>query len=105
MGLLFLQHQISHLETSSVFRQITVLFGGTDGQDGPTSAAGVVLSWPEDTAAILNNSQVQDAFQEAIKRHDSHNFFKQHLPQENCLLETGPSGTNVMDLYALIGEF
>ena len=104
MGLLFLQHQI-YPKTFSVFRQITVLFGGTDGQDGPTSAAGVVLSWPEDTAAILNNSKVQDALQDAIRRHDSHNFFKQHLPQENCLLETGPSGTNVMDLYILIGEF
>ncbi|KAH9396431.1 hypothetical protein TYRP_019837 [Tyrophagus putrescentiae] len=101
MGLLFLQHLISHSETSSVFRQITVLFGGTDGQDGPTSAAGVVLSWPEDTAAILNNSKVQDALQDAIRRHDSHNFFKQHLPQENCLLETGPSGTNVMDFLSI----
>ncbi len=70
------------------------LAGGTDGTDGPTNAAGAF--------AFGDTIERAKAFEmhavEYLARHDSHQFFE----QLGDLLITGPTGTNVMDVYLLL---
>ncbi len=63
---------------------LTVLVGGTDGTDGPTQAAGGIVSG--DTWGIGAES--------ALTAADSGPY----LADRGALLITGPTGTNVMDL-------
>ncbi|MFN0179731.1 MAG: glycerate kinase [Gemmatimonadales bacterium] len=67
-----------------------VLAAGTDGRDGPTDAAGALVdarSW--DAIARLGRDPLA-----ALVRHDAYPA----LDAGQCLLRTGLSGTNVMDL-------
>lgn len=68
---------------------------GTDGQDGPTDAAGAVvaadtLDGPEDVAAARS----------ALAACDSHTYFAQKHP--DALIRTGLTGTNVMDMQIVL---
>jgi glycerate 2-kinase len=67
---------------------VAVLSGGTDGEDGPTDAAGAVA---DDTTPL-------DGVKEALARHDAYPFF------EACggLIRTGPTGTNVADVRVIL---
>ncbi len=70
---------------------------GTDGTDGPTDAAG---GWA--TPGIWEKAR---EFQlnplEYLNNNDSYNFLK----QTGGLIQTGPTGTNVMDIiFALVSE-
>jgi glycerate 2-kinase len=67
----------------------------TDGEDGPTDAAGAVVS-PETLQHARSLNLDPDAF---LERNDSHHFF---TPLGD-LLKPGPSGTNVNDLTFLFG--
>ncbi|MTI00738.1 glycerate kinase [Roseibium sp. RKSG952] len=67
---------------------ITVVIGGTDGTDGPTSAAG----------AMIDGTTWAEGAESALSRADSGSF----LDQAGALLVTGPTGTNVMDLIVAI---
>jgi glycerate 2-kinase len=78
-------------------RRIAALFAGTDGIDGPTDAAGafVFADTVERARAAGLKSEV------SLKRNDAYNFFK----TLGDLFVTGPTGTNVNDLFAgLIGD-
>ncbi len=69
---------------------LALLSGGTDGEDGPTDAAGAFAD-----EAIVRNVQrhyLQPA--DFLARHDSWTFFS----AVDGLLKTGPTHTNVMDL-------
>jgi glycerate 2-kinase len=75
-------------------RGIAILSGGTDGEDGPTDAAGAVCDERvRDTARQLG----LDPF-DALSINDSHTFFE----NAGGLLKTGPTHTNVMDLQLAI---
>ena len=67
-----------------------VLAGGTDGRDGPTDAAGGILTSSQnfDLDVALN----------ALHRHDSYHF----LSTQNSLVKTGATGTNLADLVLII---
>jgi len=69
---------------------IAILSGGTDGEDGPTDAAGAVL---DDSILQRARSLGLDPF-EHLAINNSYPFFEQ------CggLLKTGPTHTNVMDV-------
>ena len=67
------------------------LVAGTDGIDGPTDAAGAFAS-PE-TVADGERAGVSAAT--ALTRNDAYNFFK----ASGGLFVTGPSGTNVSDIF------
>lgn len=72
------------------FAGITVLSAGTDGEDGPTDAAGAVASMESfDQASCWGLS-----IREHLDRHDAYPFFE----RTGGLLKTGLTGTNVMDL-------
>ncbi len=69
---------------------LTVLAAGTDGNDGPTDAAGGLVddsSWQRALAAGLDP-------QSALDRHDAYPL----LLAIGDLVKTGPTNTNVMDL-------
>lgn len=75
------------------------LAASTDGQDGPTEVAACMASSSE----IHDNIQApiqQEELLEAKKAHDSYNFWKTRKPE--WLFCSGPTGTNVMDLYMLV---
>jgi len=63
----------------------------TDGIDGPTDAAGAVAD-----ATTLD----PDAARDALDRHDAYPL----LDDADALLRTGPTGTNVNDLRAIVVE-
>jgi hydroxypyruvate reductase len=73
---------------------IVVLSGGTDGTDGPTDAAGAIA----DGATITRDRQKGLDPKDFLRRNDSYNFFK----QLDDLIITGPTRTNVMDIYMFL---
>jgi glycerate 2-kinase len=73
---------------------VVIFSGGTDGLDGPTDAAGAIAD-----GTTLARAQVLglDARQ-FLANNDSYHFFA----PLNGLVKTGPTGTNVMDVRALL---
>ncbi|MCR4621939.1 MAG: DUF4147 domain-containing protein [Clostridiales bacterium] len=67
---------------------------GSDGTDGPTDAAGGYANG--DTLSELARAGVD--YSDALKLHDSYNALK----AVGGLIITGPTGTNVNDLYAAL---
>lgn len=73
---------------------MVVLSGGTDGTDGPTDAAGAMVD--ETTVARAREKSLDP--KEFLRRNDSYTFFK----KLDDLVITGPTRTNVMDIYLLL---
>lgn len=67
---------------------------GTDGTDGPTDAAGAVV----DGQTLARAAQLDVDPMSYLERNDAYQFFK----TVGGLIHTGPTGTNVNDLYLLI---
>jgi len=74
--------------------QVVLLSCGTDGTDGPTDAAGAVISW----GTLERVEQLGVAIDEYLAHHDSYNFFE----KVGGLVRTGPTQTNVMDLQLML---
>ncbi|NXG75041.1 GLCTK kinase, partial [Baryphthengus martii] len=87
------------METSSPPGSCEVIFlsGGTDGQDGPTEAAGAFCS-PELVGEALQEGLDVEAF---LSNNDSYTFFRQFQGGHH-LLVTGLTGTNVMDIQTIL---
>ena len=84
---------LRHLGESGLAR-ISLVSGGTDGEDGPTDAAGAVadsLVWSRAAAQKLDPA-------EFLHDHNSYAFFA----AANGLLKTGPTHTNVMDIRVAV---
>ncbi|XP_074054227.1 glycerate kinase [Macrotis lagotis] len=73
------------------------LSGGTDGQDGPTEAAG---AWV--TPAIANEAAAEGLDVAAFLANNDSNTFFRRLQGGVHLLCTGLTGTNVMDVHLLL---
>jgi hydroxypyruvate reductase/glycerate 2-kinase len=73
---------------------ITILSGGTDGEDGPTDAAGAIA---DARLAARARRRGLDPVR-ALEAHDAYPFFE----AAGGLLRSGPTGTNVMDLRVLL---
>ncbi len=71
-------------------REFCFISGGTDGEDGPTDAAGGVV----DNALVAACHAEAASLAEALNRADAYTFLQRH----DALLKTGPTHTNVMDL-------
>jgi glycerate-2-kinase len=67
---------------------------GSDGTDGPTDVAGAIVSG--ETLARANKLGVD--LPSAVNRHDTYPALK----ALGCHIHTGPTGTNVNDLYLLL---
>lgn len=70
--------------------EVVFLSGGTDGEDGPTDAAGAFF----DDGVIARAVELGLNADDYLARADAYSFFK----QAGGLLQTGPTGTNVCDL-------
>jgi len=73
---------------------IALLSGGTDGEDGPTDAAGAVLD-----ASILSAARQHDLDPaDYLARNDAYRFFQ----PLGGLIKTGPTHTNVCDVRVVV---
>ena len=75
---------------------IVLLSGGTDGEDGPTDAAGAVI----DTDMVRRTIEQNLNISEYLHRNDAYGFFE---PLDGLIL-SGPTHTNVCDLRVLLVE-
>ncbi len=78
----------------SLFKGVTFLAASTDGNDGPTDAAGAFAS-PE---ILKQADQAGLSIKTSLKNNDSYHFFE----AVDALYTTGPTNTNVCDLHILL---
>jgi len=77
-----------------LFGNVTFLAASTDGNDGPTDAAGAFAS-----IEILNRAVAAGlSINEYLRNNDSYHFFE----AVNGLYKTGPTNTNVCDLHMIL---
>jgi hydroxypyruvate reductase/glycerate 2-kinase len=75
-------------------RGVVILSGGTDGEDGPTDAAGAIA----DERTLRRARQCRLSVAEHLRRHDAYPFFD----ATGDLLKTGLTQTNVMDVRVIL---
>jgi hydroxypyruvate reductase/glycerate 2-kinase len=75
-------------------RGVTVLSGGTDGEDGPTDAAGAIA----DSATASFATARTLAAGEYLRQHDAYTYFD----ATGGLINTGLTGTNAMDVRVIL---
>lgn len=78
--------------------RVAFLTAGTDGQDGPTDAAGALADPGLVERAVKSGVGDAEAF---LKDNDAYTFFSR-VDQGHNLLKTGLTGTNVMDVHILL---
>ena len=85
------QYLIDHCATG-----IAILSGGTDGEDGPTDAAGAL--WDD----AVREAAAAQGFEPAkyLARNDAYHFFA----PLGALIKTGPTHTNVCDVRVVLVE-
>ena len=74
--------------------RVVVLSGGTDGNDGPTPAAGAIV----DPLSVERGKEKGMDASEYLENNDSYHFFR----STDELLMTGPTNTNVMDVRIIL---
>ena len=74
--------------------RVVILSGGTDGNDGPTDAAGALA----DPFTVTRGKDAGMEAAEFLKRNDAYHFFE----KTGDLLMTGPTNTNVMDVRLVL---
>jgi glycerate-2-kinase len=79
---------------SAGLRDVVVLSAGTDGEDGPTDAAG---AWMDEATWATAAQRGLDAAA-FLRRHDAYHFFE----PVGALLKTGLTQTNVMDVRVIL---
>lgn len=76
--------------------RLVILSGGTDGEDGPTDAAGAWVDASVHASAVAKDLRPD----EFLRRNDAYSFFQ----ATGGLLVTGPTGTNVCDVRIALVE-
>lgn len=74
--------------------RVVILSGGTDGNDGPTDAAGALV----DPLTVARGKDAGVEAAEFLDNNDSYHFFE----KTKDLLMTGPTNTNVMDVRLVL---
>jgi len=82
------------LDLTALPPRVVVLSGGTDGNDGPTPAAGAIV----DQQTVQRGIQAGMKAAEYLRNNDSFRFFE----KTGELLVTGPTKTNVMDVRLVL---
>jgi hydroxypyruvate reductase/glycerate 2-kinase len=75
-------------------RGVVILSGGTDGEDGPTDAAGALA----DAGTLVRAAAANLDAAALLARHDAYAYFA----ATGDLLRTGLTGTNVMDVRVIL---
>lgn len=89
-------YMIKKRNADEIFDRVSIFSFGTDGKDGNSSAAG---AWFNAGTPIMKKVSVQD-IEEYLNNNDSNTFFRKY----GGLIETGPTDTNVMDIFGVIVE-
>jgi glycerate 2-kinase len=89
----FVLAMMNHLGEAGM-RDVCILSAGTDGEDGPTDAAGAVGTLD----SILIANRLNLSMTEHLARHDAYPFFD----WIGGLIKCGLTGTNVMDLRIIL---
>ncbi|KAF7249778.1 Glycerate kinase [Varanus komodoensis] len=92
-------HRVKSTSDGSFLEKHEVVFlsGGTDGQDGPTEAAGALCS-----LGMVDKAEQEGYKLEAfLRNNDSYTFFTK-FQNGRHLLMTGLTGTNVMDIHVVL---
>lgn len=84
------QLALAALSELGICDRIALLSGGTDGEDGPTDAAGAMVT----SDVVERAASLSLAPQDYLDRNDAYNFFA----AAGGLFKTGPTHTNVCDL-------
>ncbi|MEJ2723939.1 MAG: glycerate kinase [Deltaproteobacteria bacterium] len=84
----------SVLDLEGLPQRAVLLSGGTDGNDGPTDAAGAIV----DPATARRAREQGLSASEYLERNDAYHFFQ----KAGGLLMTGPTKTNVMDVRIIL---
>jgi len=84
----------SVLDLEGLPQRVVLLSGGTDGNDGPTEAAGAIVD-PSTTERAREQGLSVSEF---LERNDAYHFFQ----KVGGLLMTGPTNTNVMDVRIIL---
>jgi glycerate 2-kinase len=79
------------LARTAAGRRIAAIFAGTDGIDGPTDAAGAIVT----PLTVGRGREAGLDVRAALERNDSYSFFK----ALGDLVIIGPTGTNVADIF------
>ena len=91
--LLAIHHQTKNA-AAHPFDGIAILSGGTDGEDGPTDAAGAIADDEVHRGMLIAGLSPADA----LSRNDAYHFFE----PLGGLIKTGPTHTNVCDLRVVV---
>ncbi|TWT32657.1 glycerate kinase type-2 family protein [Blastopirellula retiformator] len=86
--------RLQELSPNEPMTGMAILSGGTDGEDGPTDAAGAWI----DAAGAAQAEALQLPAVDFLRRNDAYHFFQ---PLDR-LLQTGPTHTNVCDLRVAV---
>ena len=87
-------NEITNLKSEIRNLKFCLLSAGTDGEDGPTDAAGAVIN--NELASRLAASGLDPA--DFLRRNDAYHFFE----RLGGLIKTGPTHTNVCDVRVLL---
>jgi hydroxypyruvate reductase len=82
------------MELDGLAPQVVMLSGGTDGNDGPTDAAGGIV----DPRTLRRAEEAGMKAMEFLENNDAYHF----LEKTGDLLMTGPTNTNVMDVRLIL---
>lgn len=86
--------ELAQIRGEHAGRRLALVSAGTDGEDGPTDAAGAIVDDAVARAAIDSGLTAADY----LTRNDAYHFFD----ATGGLLRTGPTHTNVCDLRVLV---
>ena len=76
--------------------RLVVLAAGTDGSDGPTDAAGAIA----DATTVARGERAGRTARAALDDNDAYTFFS----AADALVVSGPTNTNLLDLYLLLRD-
>ncbi len=85
---------VAAMNISGIEKNIVMLSAGTDGNDGPTDAAGGMV----DPLTLKRGEAAGISAEEFFNNNDSYNYLK----KTGDLLMTGPTKTNVMDVRVIL---
>ncbi|HZZ27495.1 MAG TPA: DUF4147 domain-containing protein [Pirellulales bacterium] len=86
--------ELNAQNTDTAANGIVILSGGTDGEDGPTDAAGAMID--SHTAREATRRELNAA--DFLRRNDAYHFFE----PLGGLIQTGPTQTNACDLRVVL---
>ncbi|VDN05537.1 unnamed protein product [Thelazia callipaeda] len=93
---------LDHWDPCQKRTEFALLSAGTDGQDGPTDAAGAVLTSDDVRYILKMNAEITKKLIDAsLNNSDSYHFWKDFNNGKSHII-CGPSGTNVMDMQVLL---